>query len=811
MKQANKNTPGEHIRGLTVFSLLSELSDELVAEAEVGAGAAAGIALNRSNAPQAPGGGQRTEAQLFNIDETDGRQRRRREWSPRPRRPLWGPIAACLAGLLVVAGLVALIGLEGGLPGWFGPGEEPGDTTPTYSAIEVLLPGKVLFAPTPGDFTISVAPMVAGDANGLSVTMQAGSLGAPLSNADGWRLENLTDPTWDGDVVYDLLAWEMDGTDGNYTRYEQQLSFTQSLTPGIYRLHAMASQNGELRSVAYCEFAVDDERGTYKTWTEADFADAPVLDATYTISADATVPYGSSEIRITATAKNGGHSFTGPATFRLVKLDGEPAGAGACFVGKEGLSFASNLDADPHSNAVATAEQVCRIINPAACTPGRYRIYNVADDGTVYATCEFEIVGDALGWPGEGEGGAGGADSDETHPFPEAEEKPYTITAVIDDYDNGKTGYLTITYKGARQGESLMPPSSNLRVVKIDGVANPADLQIITTEEGYPVIQPTEENDNYAVFSKKHTIMNADAMLPGVYRVYALNDEGAFIDYYDVVFGAEDIYPEAEEKPYTIQVEITPTQYTPDKMYLHITYTATEKGVLINPNLTGIVIHKIYGEADELGPYIDGNEYGLEPPYDPDEYCVLQDSRTIFNPEYMKPGVYRIYSLNYAQTAYIDYCDVMWDGYTVRDGEDTEPVEDGTEVSYAPIREPEFPEAKQDYPYQVEVTEENGELYIHASGGYNDNWRLECLEGAHAGEVTFPMVGPTGLPPDTTTTVWDTRLFLPEEEGYEGIYYLHNVVKEDGEWRSVDGASFAVGEEYEAWLDYIRAETGGGQ
>ncbi len=959
MKQSMNPQTNEHDRGLAIFAALGELDDALVAEAEVDA--------EPRDVSQTP--------LLFSIDEPDTARPRRPAHS---RRRRWGTVAASLAGVLVIVGIIALLGNAGGLlPGWFGPGNEPSDTvTPSLEkdALDILLPGKVPFAAEAGSFTISVAPMIAGDANGLSVTMQSRAQGAPLSSAD-WRLENLTDPTWDGDVAYDLSAWELK-TDGDYTRYVEQLSFTQPPSPGIYRLHAMANQNGELRSVAYCEFAVDDEKGTYKTWTEADFADASVLDATYTISTDATVPYGSSDIRITATAKNGGHSITGPATFRLVKLDGEPAGAGACFVGKEGLNFVSNLDAYPNSDAVATAEQVCRIINPAACTPGRYRIYNVADDGTVYATCEFEIVGDPLGWPGEG----GGVGDGETHPFPEAEEKPFNITASIGYYYDGQSGYLSITYKGIAEGEPILHPCLKYHIVKIEGVENPADWMILSTSEAVEMVMPTEENGNYAVFTKSHTIQNAEAMLPGVYRVYAMNYENEYIDYYDVVLGAEDIYPEAEEKPYTIKAEIATSKYAPERMFLYITYTATEKGVQINPNLTGIVIHKIYGEADEQDPYIDGNEYGLEPPYDPDEYCVLQDSRTIYNMEYMKPGVYRIYSLNYYGTAYIDYYDVMWDGYTLSDTKETETFGDetdvyeplpepdpepeesctatltvnGTEVDcgdvlpqivyipakewgemikpatysyrvplfatlraldptfsmavvsekrieltykglnyyiekdgietyipilwdvlddqnaailghildkttgyaayvgdeilvdvdslymalrvmgeshcvyvtdlssrsirvvvtdtpYSPIQGPSFPTAEQNYPYRVEVTEENGELYIHASGGYNDNWRLECLEGAHAGEVTIPMVGPTGLPPDTTTTVWSTKIYLPEGDDYEGIYYLHNVVKENGEWRSVAGATFAVGSEYEAWLDYIRATTGGGQ
>ncbi len=686
MKQEQKSNASGHIQGLTVFAALGELDPALVAEAEVDAALLSGAAVATATvaATGTPAG-----EHLFTIDEGTGGRRR----SNRPRRPLWKPIAACLAGLVVLVGIAAMIRHGGGLlPGLFEePGENPSDTTPPYSALEVLLPGKVPFAPTQGDFTISVAPMIAGDANGLSVTMQAGSLGAPLSNADGWQLENLTDPTWNGEVCFDALMWNLDGTEGKYTQTVQELGLIEPLTPGIYRLHAVErTEGGGYASVAYCEFAVDDEKGTYRTWTEADFADAPVLDATYTISTNATVPYGSSEIRVTATAKNGGHSLIGPATFRLVKIDGEPTGAGACFVGKEGLNFASKLDAAPNSNAVASAEQVCQIINPAACTPGRYRIYNVADDGTVYATCEFEIVGDPLGWPGEGGGVSGG----ETHPFPEAEEKPFTITATIDHYDDGKTGYLSITYKGVKQGEPILHPSLNFRVVKIDGVDNPAEWNITTTEEAIELVMPTERNDYYAVFTKSHIIMNAEAMLPGVYRVYALTYANEYIDYYDVVFGAEDIYPEAAEKPYTFEAEIAPSKYSPDRMYLSVTYTATEKGVMILPNLTGIIIHKIYGEADEQGPYTDMNEYGLAPVMpEPDEYCVLQDSRTIYNLEHMKPGVYRIYSLNEARTAYIDYCDVMWNGYTVSDTKETETaMEDGTEVYEPSPIEPIVPE-----------------------------------------------------------------------------------------------------------------------
>ncbi len=156
-----------------------------------------------------------------------------------------------------------------------------------------------------------------------------------------------------------------------------------------------------------------------------------------------------------------------------------------------------------------------------------------------------------------------------------------------------------------------------------------------------------------------------------------------------------DPYPEATEKPYTIKVEIGPGRYDPEHIYLRIEYTGTEKGALINPNLTGIKIHKISGKANSIDPSISKEEYALEPPPTaPDEYCVMTDSRSIVNLEHMKPGVYRIYSMN-GKGEYIDYCDVTWEGnwltnanYTLTTAKSVYPVGTTGILAVATAKEP---------------------------------------------------------------------------------------------------------------------------
>ncbi len=379
-------TQTNRISGLTILDCMTELDEALVAEAE----------LDAAFLPRVY-----TKAERRRARRDARRSKRESSAFSRFMNSGWG---AAAASLLVALGIMLgiIYAVNHAPAAGPGPSGTISETMPTYDPNDILLGGTVPFAPEQADYTISTDPVIPADTTRLYITITAREPGTSLPTVGGWQLEKLVGPAWEGLTCNPEYAWEVPAVEGVYATFTHWIEIAEEhLTPGIYRLYAMEyKQKIGYEAVAYCEFAVDDEEHHYKTWTEADFADAAYAKSTYTLSADAKIPYGAKEIRLIFRANESMKSFTGPATCRLVKLDGT-AGAGAAFRMDDELEFAVQLDAAPGSNATAACPATYEIINPAACTPGRYRIYNVNAQGVVYATCEFEIVGEALGWPGK--------------------------------------------------------------------------------------------------------------------------------------------------------------------------------------------------------------------------------------------------------------------------------------------------------------------------------------------------------------------------------------------------------------------------
>ncbi len=268
---------------------------------------------------------------------------------------------------------------------------------------EVFLPGRVPFAPESAAFSMTTDTSISAGEDRITVHMTSATEHAAASEYDGFILEQLTGSTWTGDIH---VVTRSETVSESHNDDHKLITLTAPLTPGIYRLHAVKETDNARYSVRFCEFAVDNGSGYYKTWTEADFADAVYAEETYTISLQARLPYGASEIAVSFRAIEPNQSFTAPTACRLVRLD-DPypdislSDAGAAFaVANDDLSVAVQPDIEPGMYAVASHTEIYRIINPAALLPGKYRIYNVDSHGTVYATCDLEILGTPAAWPG---------------------------------------------------------------------------------------------------------------------------------------------------------------------------------------------------------------------------------------------------------------------------------------------------------------------------------------------------------------------------------------------------------------------------
>ncbi len=478
-----------HIRGTTIMDCLSDLDDSLLIEAEADPGLL----------PQTAGKRAARRA---------ARQARRAAREENAFARFAGSGFGAVAISLVVAfALLAGVIHAGNRPP---TGNPAGTDTPSnglhtenlQNPSDILLEGRVPFAPEAADYTISTDRLISSDATVITVTMTANRAGIPLSAPDAWRLENLTDPNWGGSVSFDELDWEMpvpEGDDPPVLTHDENLSvFGWRLSSGVYRLHAAEYNGEEYQSVAFCEFAVTNEANEYKTWTEADFADAVYAKNDYTISTDAQISYGTGEIRVTFRSLEESDSLGGPTACYLVKLDGT-AGAGACFPIYDGLEFAVEPDRAAGESGPLSFSQDYQIVNPAAATPGRYRIYNVDHHGVVRATCEFEIVGNTtIAWPGE--------DQDSTSTG------NYTIQTQYALYPIG-TKTIVVTAKGKNPGE-VIPGYHSWYIEDLDD----PDATIVAYWTAEAIEMQPVGPEEYSTWSKS---LHIEGGLPeGRYRVH---------------------------------------------------------------------------------------------------------------------------------------------------------------------------------------------------------------------------------------------------------------------------------------------------
>ncbi len=257
---------------------------------------------------------------------------------------------------------------------------------------------------------------------------------------------------------------------------------------------------------------------------------------------------------------------------------------------------------------------------------------------------------------------AGPTEPDTT--YPEAAEKPYTITASMSKKESGDRAVLSVKYTASAPGTGLSP-IFEIAVRKLSGPENPEGLALMTTDEAIEVLPP--EADVYATYTRTWTITNPMAMLPGVYRVYALNYQKQCIAYTDVTVegGAET---DAESQPTAdVDYHITSVDMTPmndGTVKLTVSYSADEPGVTVWCPSTDFRMEMIDDGPHPEELLICSTEEAIEyvlPTEKNGGFAAWSKSHTVENPEALIHGTYRITALTWAG-AVIDTFDFQWDG-----------------------------------------------------------------------------------------------------------------------------------------------------
>ena len=121
--------------------------------------------------------------------------------------------------------------------------------------------------------------------------------------------------------------------------------------------------------------------------------------------------------------------------------------------------------------------------------------------------------------------------------YPPAQEQPYTIYVPDVSYSNHR---IPVTVTAKEKGQSLDAPFRNWKIVKLMGTSDPHQADWYYSAEEVGAVLPSEENDGYAVYQEELTVY---AWNRGVYRIYALNENGEYVDYCDFAFFADNPLP----------------------------------------------------------------------------------------------------------------------------------------------------------------------------------------------------------------------------------------------------------------------------
>ena len=314
-------------------------------------------------------------------------------------------------------------------------------------------------------------------------------------------------------------------------------------------------------------------------------------------------PDGTNRITVIMTGKVKGKPIATIGGWHLERLTD-----GGAEVEEVSYTEVVTISAKPGRDEYATISKTLYGTNTGGGFPaGTYRLHATKYDGEKYvsvAYCTFTI--------GDPEG--------ETRPvldYPPAEEQAYTVTTP-NSIEHGATG-LPITVKAAEPGVDLMP-HRKYSIVKLSGPANGKGADWLQSLEAV-LVRPDEAHGGYAVYDDMLTLLSPEDWLPGLYRLYALNHNGEYVDYCDFT-----IRPNETGLPYS--VTMSRSLYTEMNTHLSILFQAHEAGQPISRGDCWSLWRVEDGKRISMGSQ--SAEYAFEgKEVAPDEYAEEYYSPTI--------------------------------------------------------------------------------------------------------------------------------------------------------------------------------------
>ena len=306
-------------------------------------------------------------------------------------------------------------------------------------------------------------------------------------------------------------------------------------------------------------------------------------------------PDGTDLIKVVMTGKVKGEPFSGFNGWHLERIAEE----GCEFIP---ISYGFLLDSvKPDPNEYAT--MIVRIhIYGTTLKAGSYRLHATEYDGekpVSVAWCTFTV-----GNPD------GNTETPPTMEYPPADERPYTVTTP-DSIGYG-TAELPVTVKTTATDVDLVF-HRNYRIVKLIGPANGPGADWVPDLEAVRE-SPGDGHGGYAVFEDYLTLPTPEDWLPGLYRLYALNDGGAYIDYCDFLITGDH--------GRAFEMFLNETAITTLHTALSAKIIPHEKGVPFGGG-NQWALYRVEGEERTLiGSR--STEEAFEPPeVAPDEFCVV--------------------------------------------------------------------------------------------------------------------------------------------------------------------------------------------
>lgn len=314
-------------------------------------------------------------------------------------------------------------------------------------------------------------------------------------------------------------------------------------------------------------------------------------------------PDGTNRITVIMTGKVKGKPIATIGGWHLERLTDDGAEV-------EAVSYTEvvTISAKPGRDEYATISKTLYGTNTGGGFPaGTYRLHATKYDGEKYvsvAYCTFTI--------GDPEG--------ETRPvldYPPAEEQAYTVTTP-NSIEHGATG-LPITVKAAEPGVDLMP-HRKYSIVKLSGPANGGEADWLQSLEAV-LVRPDDAHGGYAVYDDMLTLLSPEDWLPGLYRLYALNHNGEYVDYCDFTIRSNET-----GLPYS--VTMSQSLYTEMNTHLSILFQAHEAGVPLSRGDCWSLWRVEDGKRISMGSQ--SAEYAFEgKEVAPDEYAEEYYSPTI--------------------------------------------------------------------------------------------------------------------------------------------------------------------------------------